>query len=101
MSQDEDTHSRRQNPWLGIATLAMSIARFLLDLWHARYPGREKRLPHHPVGAAPPPTLESHRFTAPVRTKILEENGNSHTPTDADVVPRTRPPPQCQPHTSA
>jgi hypothetical protein len=36
MSQDEDTHRRRQIPWLGIATLTMTIARFLLDLWRAR-----------------------------------------------------------------
>ena len=36
MSQDEDTHRRRQIPWRGIATFAMTIAGFLLDLWRAR-----------------------------------------------------------------
>lgn len=33
MSDDKDTHHRRQIPWLGIATLIVSFARFLLDLW--------------------------------------------------------------------
>lgn len=35
-ADDEDTHRRRQIPWLGVATLAMTIARFLLDLWRTR-----------------------------------------------------------------
>ncbi len=35
-ADDEDTHRRRQIPWLGIATLAVTIARFLLDLWRTR-----------------------------------------------------------------
>ena len=33
MSNDNESRRRRQVPWLGIASLAMTIARFLLDLY--------------------------------------------------------------------
>jgi hypothetical protein len=33
MSDDNESHRRRQIPWLSIASLTMTIARFLLDLY--------------------------------------------------------------------
>ena len=33
ISEDKDTHRGRQVPWIGIATLVVRLARFLLNLW--------------------------------------------------------------------
>jgi hypothetical protein len=33
MSEDSESKPRRQVPWLGIASLLVTVARLLLDLW--------------------------------------------------------------------
>jgi hypothetical protein len=33
MSNDTDDRSRRRVPWLGIASLLVTVARFLVELW--------------------------------------------------------------------
>lgn len=33
MSEDNESKPRRQVPWLGIASLLVTVARLLLDLW--------------------------------------------------------------------
>lgn len=36
VDDDDNTTRRRQVPWLGIATLVVTVARFLHDLWRTR-----------------------------------------------------------------